>query len=228
MTASATWGSVTTALAVTSAAVSVAKPTVSVGDAILMIVIAYDDAGITCTDPFGSSTNILTPVRESATEILNAFGWVRKIDGSEGSPLTATLSSSQYYVAIAIPITSLGATPLDTSAPSNGRASSQNLPAITTGYDDELLIGVKAGYNATVTAGPSGWTQRANYDNVVYIYDRTAATAGAVGSASLTASTTDGWCSLVAAFQSAAGGAPAAAVVPPVRPNALGVLGLRR
>ncbi len=216
MTASAVWANATTAAPSISASASTSKPSgLAVGDGILMVVIGYDDAALTGSDPFvsvGGATNTPAVVTESATERIRILTWVRKVDGTEPGTLTSTLSSSQYHVPVAIPISGLGATIFDTSAPANGRSATQSLAGLTTGNDDEYLVGIKAGYNSTVTGAPSNWTHVAAVDTTNFFYDRTVATAGAVASESLTVSAAEGFASIVLAFRSAAaaGGFPVA------------------
>ena len=105
---------------------------------------------------------------------------------------------------VCIPVTGAHASaPLDTSAPSSGRDSAQNLPAITTAAANELLIAAKAGYNHAVSADPANWTARLDADTVNSFYDRTVASAGVVASEGLTAGGHDGYCSVVIALKAA-------------------------
>lgn len=207
MAASATWANATTATTGTGVNVTVTKPSgMSTGDAVFVVVVAYDNASVTATPNGWTPTNTLTAVRESTTEVINIFGFVRKIDGSEGASFQTDLSASVYRGAVAIPITGLGSTVYDTAGSTNGRASSQTLAGLTTANANELLIGVKAGYNQAVTVDPSNWTARLTYDTVIEFYDRTVAGAGAVSSEALTVGATEGWASLAAAFIPAAAG----------------------
>lgn len=202
MAITADWANAIGVAGSTSSSVSVTKPAgVSVGDALLMLVAAYDDAAITATPSGWTPTNTLTPVRESTTEVLNLFAWVRVLDGSEGASFTVNLSSSQYHNYAVVTVKGAHASaPYESSSPTNGRASTQSLAGGSTAQANELVIGAKVGYNQAISGNPSNWTSRLTYDTVCRLYDRTVVSAGSFAAESLTVPLADGWVSLAVAF----------------------------
>lgn len=182
---------------------TVNKPTgMNVGDSLVFFCVIYDQPTVTATLSV-TPTDTIPVVRNTTSEVIALFAWTRIIDGSEGATFAATSSIAGPYMGlVCIPVTDAHASaPLDTSSPSSGRDSAQNLPAITTSVANELLIAAKAGYNHAVSADPANWTPRADADTVNSFYDRTVTSAGAVASEALTAAGHDGYCSVVLALK---------------------------
>lgn len=179
------------------------KPTgTAAGDTLLFFCVIYDQPTVTATLSV-TPTDTIPVVRNTTSEVIALFVWTRVVDGSEGSTFTATSSIAGPYMGlVCVPVTGTHtSTPLDTSAPSSGRASAQDLPAVTTSVANTLLVAAKAGYNQAVTADPANWTARLDADTVNSFYDRTVVGAGVVASEGLAAGGPDGYCSVVLALR---------------------------
>lgn len=203
MAVTADWANLTTAAVGTGVNVTVNKPAgTSAGQVLFLGVLSYDNASVTASPNGWTPTDTFAVVRESTTEILNFHGFTRILTGGEGASFQVDLSASVYRGAFCVAVAGAHATtPVDaTNTTVHGRASTQTLGGLTTSFNNDLLIGVKVGYNQAITGDPSNWTSRATYDVVNKLYDRTVTSAGAVADQTLTVGAADGYVSFTVAF----------------------------
>lgn len=205
MAVTADWANATASTFTWQNTATATKPSgLSTGDTLLFFSVWYDDGtGAGTVSTSWTPTDTFTVVRETTVERISAYGWTRIVDGSEGATFGVTPSASgQYCGLICVPIKGASTTaPLDTTNSTQGRNSAQSIAGLTTATANELLVGVKWGYNHAVSVDPANWTSRGTYDTVNNIYDRSVASAGVVSSEALTAAGFDAYASMVAAFK---------------------------
>jgi hypothetical protein len=178
------------------------------GDLVVLVQIAYDDAGLT-SNATSSGFTAVTTATQGTGNVLKAFlFW--KIASSEASTYTVTNSGSQYQILATFGVEGHdAATPFQAgTTANNGSGGTVTATGLTVARNDSLGIIVKGGYFGGTTADPAGWDVRlADFDGVNDIYTDALA-AGVLGNQTISQSPTDTWVAILGVVQPPVAGGP--------------------
>ena len=184
-----------------STSLSITSPTGTLADDVLIATIAVSGVSSVGAAPAGW-TAINSQANTSAGTGLTVASFYRVLTAPAAASYSFSWSGSHAAVGAILAYTGLDTTaPIDNSgATSNSTGTNANVRAnaITTGYDNSLVVGVfgTIGASATFTA-PAGMTERVDYrvgtNPTVEIADEIQATAGSTGNNQATASASGRW-----------------------------------
>ena len=167
---------------------SIAKPTVSVGDILLINVDFMEWSGTgapsVVTPPTGF-TLIDSDVADGAdsTNHVAQFLYGRVIDGSEGSTFSVTGSAGIEWTRMFCLVVT-GGSALGAANSWNGGpwTLARRLPGITTTEDNSLVLAFTNCWDADVgSPRPSGWTEAGDIGDQMIMFSKVVTTAGAIG-----------------------------------------------
>lgn len=194
------------------------KPTGTLqNDVMVALVLTYDNASETYTPPSGWTILGTQQVESASGDITVSAAYYKVAGASEPSSYTWTISPAAYTDIAIVSYSGVDTTtPVDTSSANHGFTGTRTGTGITTAAANEMVLWLSAGYGQVLNAGgPTGFTNRATWDGVNEIWEKSFASAGATGNITATQGGTDSWTAHVVALNPAGG----AAAVSPVTPE---------
>lgn len=188
----------------TTSSLTITKPaSLAAGDLIVICVATFSNQ--TANSISGFTLRASTTATDGA-DVLKIYLFDKIATGSEPANYTCTMSGSTICQAAAFRITGAAASPYVTSGTWNttslgGYVLERRLPTVTTTSANNLLIGFHQAWYGTNSNSPSGWTAQYTDQSDTYVYNKTAASAGATGNTDFNDASTWNLCgSIVAAY----------------------------
>lgn len=168
---------------------SPAIPTIQAGDLLVTFIATSSNSGAPTTVPTGWTVDLnLGPFQSGVANNSRYVVYWKIADGSESGTAPTYVFAATTTLRIGMVAAYRGVhatTPMDVT--SAGAGGSNNSPSLTTVHDLSLHIAIMAwAGGATLTSGPSGYTQRANAASgtrKLAIFDKVISPAGATGTA---------------------------------------------
>lgn len=168
---------------------TVNRPT-GTGGILVLIGAVYDDTSVAQGDasPPSGSWTLRSYAENEGTEPVASWVWTKPAEGGDAASFTWTGPAGYSESACSRYTHADGAPEFDVAGTAVGGfgSSPTTIPAVTTTGDERKIVAVRFGYDSAVSATPTDYTQRANWDTVNYIWDREAATTGTYGPTNVT------------------------------------------